>query len=83
MISIRFDFATKNISRMIWIPDSLNLADSGTKTHSKLAERLQLMLVSGLVPIDLFEATCQSSDQFTGWNLFRFTKKRDCQMCPI
>ncbi len=67
--SIRFEFATKVVSSMIWVPGKINLADPGTKTDSPLTDLLQLMLVSGSIPVKFTEAVVQSSDQFTGKSL--------------
>lgn len=36
--SIRFDFATRNVSSMIWVPRKVNLADPGTKADSQLTK---------------------------------------------
>ncbi len=62
----RFEFATRTISQMIWIPGSINLADPGTKPYNNLCQSLQLLLTSGKIPFDFNEAIFQSSDQFTG-----------------
>ncbi len=64
--SIRFDFATKNISNMIWIRGNSNLADPGTKPNCQLTDTLQLLVASGKLPIDFNEAVIQPSDQVTG-----------------
>ena len=64
--SIRYEFATITISKMIWIPVSANLADSGTKTGSYFSQSFQLLLIDGIIPFDYKEAVMQSSDQLTG-----------------
>ena len=64
--SIRFEFATKNISSVIWVPGKFNLADDGTKTNSQLNQKVRILFESGCIPINYFEAIHQSSDLRTG-----------------
>ena len=63
---IRFEFAKKTISQMIWVPENINLADPGTKTHCNLSQSLQLLLSTGKIPFHFNEAIIQSSYQFKG-----------------
>ena len=42
--AIRFEFATKNLSSMIWVPGKINLADPGTKPDSLLTQTLNYCL---------------------------------------
>ena len=63
---IRYEFETQNVSRMIWIPGSTNLADPGTKPNSSLSQALQLMLFTGEIPFSFDSIQVQESDQFTG-----------------
>ena len=51
--SIRFEFATKRVSSMIWVPGKINLADPSTKPNSHLTKTLNLLFESGTLPIDL------------------------------
>ena len=64
--SIRFEFATKNVSSMIWVPGKINLADPGTKPDSQLTQTLQVLLESGCLPINFSDAIIQSSNPSTG-----------------
>eukprot|EP00171_Calliarthron_tuberculosum_P001292 IDg1292t1 len=63
---IRYEFETKNISRMVWIPGKCNLADAGTKPNSPLTNALQLMMFSGELPIDFSDHEFKTTEQFTG-----------------
>ena len=63
---IRFDFETKAVDEMVWIPGRTNLADPGTKRDSALAEALQILLLTGKIPLDLTEAEVRSSDRPLG-----------------
>ena len=63
---IRFDFETKAVDSMVWIPGRTNLADPGTKRDSALTEALQLLLLTGKIPIDLSESEVRSSDRPLG-----------------
>ena len=65
--SIRFGFATKNMSSMIWVPGKINLADPGTKPDSQLTQALHLLLESGFLPIDFNDSIIQSSKLSTGF----------------
>lgn len=42
---IRFDFETKVLNRMFWIPGRCNLSDPGTKQDSPLQDTLNLALI--------------------------------------
>ncbi len=64
--SIRFEFATKTISKMISLLGTINLADSGTKTDSNLCQSFRLLFNTGSIPFIFEQAIFQSSDQFTG-----------------
>ena len=63
---IRFDFETKAVDQLVWIPGRTNLADPGTKRDSTLSEALQLLLYTGKIPIDLSEAEVRSSNRPLG-----------------
>ena len=63
---IRFDFETKAVDQLVWIPGRTNLADPGTKRDSALSEALQLLLYTGKIPIDLSEAEVRSSNRPLG-----------------
>lgn len=63
---IRYEFETRSIARMFWIPGAINMADPGTKPNSPLAQTLSLLLSSGELPIDFEEALSKKSDQFLG-----------------
>lgn len=62
----RYEFETCAVSKMFWLPGSINIADPGTKPNSPLAQTLSLLLSSGELPIDFTEALSNSSDQFLG-----------------
>lgn len=62
--SIGLQFATKTISRMIWAPGNLNLADPRTKTETNLCQSLQILFATDQVPFDFTNAIVHSSDQF-------------------
>ena len=64
--SIRFEFFTKVFSKTIWVPGSTNLAACGTEPDIPLTNFMQLLLVSGSIPIDLKDSISLSSLQFTG-----------------
>lgn len=53
---VRYEFETKNIDRMIWIPGKTNLADPLTKTNSPLTQTLQLTMFNGEVSISFHGA---------------------------
>lgn len=63
---IRYDFETNRITRMIWIPGSVNPADPLTKTNSPLSQMLQLLMFSGTLPIDFKDSEHRNSEQFLG-----------------
>jgi len=63
---IRYEFETKNVDRMIWVPGKLNLADACTKENSPLAESLQLMMYTSKISMDFSESEHRDSDQFFG-----------------
>eukprot|EP00171_Calliarthron_tuberculosum_P001315 IDg1315t1 len=63
---IRYEFETKNLTRLVWIPGNINIADPGTKTNSPLTGALQLLLAAGEISIDLSSAQIKNSDQSTG-----------------
>ena len=65
IISTRFKFSTKVVSKMIWVPGSTNIADCGTKPDSPLTNAMQLLLVSGSIPIDYKDAISQLCLRFT------------------
>ncbi|PXF41499.1 hypothetical protein BWQ96_08781 [Gracilariopsis chorda] len=49
---IRFDFETKKIERMVWVPGKCNYGDPLTKTDSPMVDALQNLLYSGRISID-------------------------------
>lgn len=53
---IRYEFQVGNVSKISWIPGSLNLADPLTKTDSPLTEALQLTLYTGRLMIEYEKA---------------------------
>eukprot|EP00178_Gracilaria_changii_P027963 TRINITY_DN936_c0_g2_i2.p1 TRINITY_DN936_c0_g2~~TRINITY_DN936_c0_g2_i2.p1 ORF type:complete len:399 (+),score=36.11 TRINITY_DN936_c0_g2_i2:473-1669(+) len=63
---IRYEFETHNISRMIWIPNKLNLADPLTKLDSFLCTSLELLLYSGTIPLDTASCEQRMSRTSTG-----------------
>lgn len=54
---LRYNFETKRLRKLIWIPGSAILADPLTKPDSSLAQSVLLMLFDGTLPqnIDTFE----------------------------
>lgn len=50
---IRFEYEVRNVDEMCWLPGPVNLADPGTKTTSPLNQSLQLLMNSGIIPIDI------------------------------
>ena len=72
--SKRFEFATKNVPSMIWVPGKANLADPGTKPDSNLTQTLRILFESGCLPINFTDAIIQSSNLSTGYSCY---KKRD------
>ena len=64
--SIRFEFATKNVYSMIWVPGKIYLADPGTKPDIHLTQTLNLLFESGTSPIDFTEAVTKYSDLSNG-----------------
>ena len=63
---IRYEFETRNVSTMIWLPGKSNLADPLTKPDSPLELPLQLMMFSGEIPVSFTETMFRHSDQSTG-----------------
>ncbi|CAN8065041.1 unnamed protein product [Agarophyton chilense] len=63
---IRYDFETRNISRMVWIPGKTNLSDPLTKMDSPLDQTLQLLIFSSKLPLSFPEAQSRSSNVFLG-----------------
>ena len=63
---IRYDFETKAVNKVIWIPGSCNLSDPMTKLNSALAQSLQLLLVGGEIPMDIDKSEERESDLSTG-----------------
>jgi len=63
---IRYEFETKNVSRIIWVPGKTNLADACTKEYSPLVEAVQLMLFTCKIPVDFTQALHRDSKQFLG-----------------
>ena len=59
---IRYDFETKQVNYIIWIPGATNLADPGTKPDSSLTSALQLLMFTGKIPIDLTGAEVRSTN---------------------
>lgn len=63
---IRFEFECCNFNRIIWIPDSVNLADPGTKANSPMIDALQLMQFTGSIPLDFIGHESTSSNRSLG-----------------
>ncbi len=63
---IRYEFETRKVNRMIWVPGKANLADPFTKPGSPLCQPLQFMMFSGELPMDFDDAKFRSSDQYLG-----------------
>lgn len=59
---IRFEFETRNVSRIIWIPGKTNPADIGTKFDSPLTDAVAQLLATGKFPLHLENLeTCASN----------------------
>lgn len=63
---IRYYFETRQISHMVWLPGSLNLADPLTKKDSRLEACLQLLLFDGNLPCEIPSENQRSSDRSLG-----------------
>ncbi|PXF41605.1 hypothetical protein BWQ96_08671 [Gracilariopsis chorda] len=63
---IRYEFETVNVSRIIWIPGKLNLADPLTKLDSPLCTSLEILLYSGSIPLDTTSCEHLISGRCTG-----------------
>ena len=63
---IRYEFEKKQVSKMIWVPGSTNLADPVTKPNSPLCSALQLLLFEGEIPICFDQAEVRDSSAQTG-----------------
>ena len=63
---LRYNFERHYLNRLIWIPGSLNIADSLTKKDSPLAETLQLMLFDGSLPVYLSSGESRESSTTLG-----------------
>lgn len=63
---IRFEFETKSVSKIYWIPGKMNLSDPGTKADSPLIPALQLLLHTGKIPIEFPTAESRSSGRSLG-----------------
>ena len=63
---IRYEYKTKNVSYMTWIPGKLKLADVLTKKDSPINYPLQLMLFTGTVLIDFSTSKTRNATKSTG-----------------
>lgn len=61
---IRYNFETKRISEMVWVPGASNLADVLTKKDSRVTDALQILLVDGKIPFHFPEAQSRASALF-------------------
>lgn len=64
--SILFELETYAVDKIVWIPNRLNLADTGTKRDNSLSDVLQLLLFTGKLQIDFTEAEIRSTDRALG-----------------
>ena len=63
---IRYEFETKNVNNIYWIPGKLNLADPGTKADSPLTQALQLLLHNGKLPYSFDGLESRSTNRSLG-----------------
>ena len=63
---IRYEFESRNVSNMMWVPGKVNLADPCTKPNSPLTDALQLLLQSGKLPFGFPDSEIRSSNRSTG-----------------
>lgn len=62
---IRYEFETRRVHEVVWIPGKLNLADCGTKIDSQLTSAVNQLLQTGRPPFDLDNAeSCPSEKPF-------------------
>ena len=63
---IRYEFETRKVSRMIWVPGKVNLSDPLRKRDSPIISSLQLPLFTGELPFNFKEFLARRSDRSTG-----------------
>lgn len=63
---IRYEFETRKINCMVWIPGKLNPADAITKPDSPLCQTMQLLMFSGTILIDFVASQHRESSEFLG-----------------
>lgn len=63
---IRFEFKCCYVNSIIWISGSVNLADTGKKSKSPVADALQLLQFSVKIPQDFFGHESAYSDRSLG-----------------
>lgn len=62
---IRYEFETKNVNRVIWVP-KVSLADLGAKPNSPVTQTLQIMLLPAELLLEFTDPEYSNSEQFPG-----------------
>lgn len=63
---ISYNFETRRLNRLVWIPGSLNPSDVLTKLNSTLNESAQLMMFDGTLPYDMSKSEFRDFDKPLG-----------------
>lgn len=63
---IRYEFETKNVNWMTWLPGKITLADPLSKKDSLMVKPLQLLMYTGEIPIDLSAQKIRDCSQSMG-----------------
>lgn len=63
---IRYEFQTKSVDEIVWLPGKVNLADPGTKRDSALTDTLMSLLHTGRIPVAFDQLLSKSYDRSLG-----------------
>ena len=63
---IRYEFQTRSVDKIVWVPGKVNLADPGTKRDSALTETLQALMTTGRLLIAFEQMEMKSFDRSLG-----------------
>ena len=63
---IRFEFETRAVNKVLWIPGSCNLSDPLTKINSPLTEPLHVLMDSGKIPLTPVKTANRDAEMPTG-----------------
>ena len=63
---LRYNFETRKLHKVVWLPGTVNPADVLTKLNSGLVDTVQLLLFDGYLPIDLSKSEARNTTQSLG-----------------